>query len=156
MQYPTNHYGKPLDSGESKGRFKAKIKGFVDPLVFEKGRLITLVGQVTAAEQGIIGEQNYTYPVLAAEGYHMWKLTRDLEVDSIRFSPFSHHWGTHSLFYSRHLFHRGFYPSKVRVKVKDAQSSRSNANQAKASTPSSTAVNSRKVTIKEGAVQQKR
>ena len=32
--FPLNHYGKPSTNGETSGRFKVQIDGFVDPIVF--------------------------------------------------------------------------------------------------------------------------
>jgi outer membrane lipoprotein len=99
--FPENRFGKPLTSMPSAGRFKAIVDGFVDPLVFVQGRLITIVGEVSESQVGIIGEQNYTYPTLSAKGYYMWKETSDVnvELDTFAFSPFGY----------RSAFHRNFF-----------------------------------------------
>lgn len=99
VYFPEARSGKPRTGEPSDGRFKAVVSGFVDPLVFEEGRLITVVGEVGATSVGIIGEQEYQYPVLNAVGYHMWKETSDVRVDTFAFSPFGFHYG----------FNRGFY-----------------------------------------------
>ncbi|GAB54699.1 outer membrane lipoprotein [Glaciecola punicea ACAM 611] len=99
--FPEDRQGKPKTGLPSTGRFKAIVAGFVDPLVFEKGRLITVVGDVSENVEGIIGEQRYMYPTLEAKGYYMWKETTDVnvEIDSFAFSPFIYGAG----------FHRGFF-----------------------------------------------
>ncbi|MFC3120548.1 Slp family lipoprotein [Agaribacter flavus] len=97
--FPEGNAGKPNVGGESPGRFKAVVEGFVDPLVFETDRLITVVGKVGDFSQGLIGEQNYTYPTVDAVGYYMWKKTEEVQVDNIGFSPF---------LYSRH-YRRNFF-----------------------------------------------
>jgi outer membrane lipoprotein len=97
--FPESSSGKPRIGQESGGRFKAVVDGFVDPLVFEQNRLITVVGEVGAAQTGIIGEQNYTYPTLNAVGYYMWRQTSEVEVDQIGFVPFT----------GRGFFGRAFY-----------------------------------------------
>ena len=99
VYFPEARSGKPRTGEPSEGRFKAVVTGFVDPLVFEEGRLITVVGEVGTTSVGIIGEQEYQYPVLNAVGYHMWKETSDVRVESFAFSPFGFHYG----------FNRGFY-----------------------------------------------
>lgn len=86
--FPENSSGKPKVRDESAGRFKAVVKGFVDPMVFEQGRLITVLGQVGEKQSGLIGEQEYEYVTLNAAGYHMWKENNTVEVETIVFSPF--------------------------------------------------------------------
>ncbi len=100
--FPENSLGKPKTGMPSAGRFKAVVEGFVDPLVFEQGRLITVVGDVGDSHAGIIGEQEYTYPTLNAKGYYMWKETTDInvEIDSFAFSPFGYGVGYHSSFFN--------------------------------------------------------
>ncbi|MFC4699768.1 Slp family lipoprotein [Glaciecola siphonariae] len=117
IYFPEGHNGKPKTDQQSEGRFKAIVPGFVDPLVFEKDRLITIVGNVSAPEVGIIGEQNYTYPTLNAAGYHMWKQSTDIEVRNVGYQPF---------FYASPFYNRGwsawhnpwrpnYYRSRLRV-----------------------------------------
>jgi outer membrane lipoprotein len=100
--FPENRFGKPKTGLPSTGRFKAFVEGFVDPLVFEQGRLITVVGEVSNSHSGIIGEQDYTYPTLNAKGYYMWKETTDVnvEIDSFAFSPFGFNSGFHRSFFN--------------------------------------------------------
>jgi outer membrane lipoprotein len=97
--FPENSFGKPRTGQPSIGRFKAVVKGFVDPVVFEQGRLITVVGEIGDAQTGIIGEQEYNYPTLNAMGYHMWKQTSEVQVDTFAFAPFGYYAG----------FNRGFF-----------------------------------------------
>ncbi|MDT0581922.1 MULTISPECIES: Slp family lipoprotein [Alteromonadaceae] len=122
LHYPNNHYGKPRLSSESAGRFKVRVRDFIDPLVFEKGRLVTFIGELGEPAEGLIGEQAYVYPVLIADGYHMWKKTVDYEVTAFSFSPFSPYWA----FGPRYGYHRGWgfhhHSGTVRVKVKDGAS----------------------------------
>jgi outer membrane lipoprotein len=100
--FPEDRLGKPKTGMPSVGRFKAVVEGFVDPLVFEQGRLITVVGDVGDTHTGIIGEQEYTYPTLNAMGYYMWKETTDvnIEIDTFAFSPFSYGAGFHRNFFN--------------------------------------------------------
>jgi len=100
--FPENSYGKPKTGMPSAGRFKAVVEGFVDPLVFEQGRLITVVGEVGDGQSGIIGEQAYLYPTLNAMGYYMWKESTDInvELDTFGFSPFGYRSHFHSSFFN--------------------------------------------------------
>lgn len=107
--FPESSSGKPRIGQESGGRFKAVVDGFVDPLVFEKNRLITVVGEVAVAQTGIIGEQNYTYPTLNAVGYHMWQQTSEVEVDQIGFMSFNGRGFYSSAFYGNPFYVNPFY-----------------------------------------------
>ena len=94
--FPLNHYGKPRSSGETSGRFKVQIDGFVDPIVFEEGRTATFLGTLIAPTTGMVGEQPYIYPTIAADDYHMW---RDREVYDVNTFFFNYHSGWYSPFY---------------------------------------------------------
>jgi outer membrane lipoprotein len=107
--FPDSSTGKPRIGQESTGRFKAVVEGFVDPLVFVQGRLITVVGEVTAPLTGIIGEQEYTYPTLNAQGYYMWKQTTEVDVDQIGFVPFHARGFRGNVFYGNPYLISPFY-----------------------------------------------
>ncbi len=65
--------GRPLEDDRSQGRFLAKVNGFVDPTVYEKGREITVSGQVEGVSKQTIGDFQYDYPVVRAEQVHLWE-----------------------------------------------------------------------------------
>lgn len=99
VHYPLRAYGKPIISDESIGRFRVYVDGFLDPMVFEQGRSITFVGQVLGIEEGLVGEHNYQFPTLHADGYHLWREVETVDVTSIHFWPYSHWYG----FYHPHF-----------------------------------------------------
>ena len=107
--FPESSVGKPRIGEESGGRFKAVVDGFVDPLVFEQNRLITVVGEVGKAQTGIIGEQDYTYPTLNALGYYMWRQTTEVDVDQIGFVPFNGRGFYGSAFFGSPFYVSPFY-----------------------------------------------
>ncbi len=129
LQYPNNHYGKPRSNLDSEGRFKVQVVGFIDPLVFKAGRLITFIGELGEPTEGIIGEQTYVYPVLLASGYYMWKETEDYRVSGMFYSDLSPYWG----FGLRRDYWRlyGFYHSRATIRVQ-TNSSKSGTTGAKA------------------------
>jgi outer membrane lipoprotein len=129
LQYPNNHYGKPRSNLDSEGRFKVQVAGFLDPLVFKAGRLITFIGELGEPTEGVIGEQTYVYPVLLASGYYMWKETEDYRVSGIFYSDLSPYWG----FGLRRDYWRpyGFYHSRATIRVQ-TNSSKSGATGARA------------------------
>ena len=67
--------GKPRTSGKSDGRFIASFTGFVDPVVYEVGQLLTVVGTIEDKIKRPIGEYDYVFPIVTVEGSYLWKTT---------------------------------------------------------------------------------
>lgn len=55
---------RPTDSDKSQGRFLIRSDQFMDPVIYPAGTLITVVGHVQGAENRLIGEMSYQYPVI--------------------------------------------------------------------------------------------
>lgn len=70
---PLQAYGRPAETGDSNGRFLARYKGFLDPMIFTKGRLITVVGKIEGEEQRQIDKFDYSFPVVAVDAFHLWE-----------------------------------------------------------------------------------
>lgn len=64
LSFPLSGSGRPDTAGDSDGRFIAVREGFVDPLVYDKGRTVTVVGRLAGVREGTIGEQAYRWPVI--------------------------------------------------------------------------------------------
>jgi len=62
----------PERSDRSPGRALLHTPEFLDPAIYAPGRRITVVGEVTAAEERKIGEVPYRYPVIKAERIRLW------------------------------------------------------------------------------------
>ncbi|MDN7137559.1 Slp family lipoprotein [Pseudidiomarina sp. 1ASP75-14] len=108
VNYDLNSYGRPAVSDNSDGRFRAKLDGFVDPMVYKKGRSITFIGIVQAPEEGKIDEFRYLFPTLDVTGKYLWK-----EIDK---SPMEVDYS--SLWYRHHWYsppYRVYYPVPVRT-----------------------------------------
>jgi outer membrane lipoprotein len=56
--------GKPVDVDNSKGRFLAMDKNFLDGQIYRNGRKVTIVGVVKGVEVRKVGEVDYRYPYL--------------------------------------------------------------------------------------------
>jgi outer membrane lipoprotein len=63
---------RPSRHDGSDGRFIACGKGFYDPAIYTKGRELTIVGQVAGTEQHQVGDYNYTYARVDADGVYLW------------------------------------------------------------------------------------
>lgn len=116
IYFPTNSVGRPKLGEASLGRFKAVVNGFVDPLVFESGRSITILGEVGNFTTDLIGEQEYQYPTIDAAGYHMWKEVSETEVETVTYASFGIHPRFGRFYYSR--WYDPFWYDRGRVKVR--------------------------------------
>lgn len=68
---------RPEDSDQAGGRFIACKPGFYDPEVFEKGREITLTGQIIHLDIRKVGDYDYHFPVVDIEFMILWPERRD-------------------------------------------------------------------------------
>lgn len=75
VQNPADKYGNILSTDSSDGRFLALSKSHLDPLIYEKGRLITLAGELSGTKKGSIGQMEYLYPVLNVKEIYLWEET---------------------------------------------------------------------------------
>jgi outer membrane lipoprotein len=72
----------PLDSDEypqeeiTYGRFIAKASTFLDPVIYSKGRKITVAGEVIGKEVVPSGGMLLTYPVVSMKGVFLWDRKR--------------------------------------------------------------------------------
>jgi outer membrane lipoprotein len=67
------------DTGENpSGRFIAESKGYLDPLIYQKGRSVTIAGKVEGQKEVLEGKDKhpYNYPVVSIEEIHLWKRER--------------------------------------------------------------------------------
>ena len=55
---------RPTDNDSSQGRFLIRSTEFMDPVIYPPGTLITVVGRLQGAENRLIGEMDYRYPVI--------------------------------------------------------------------------------------------
>ena len=72
VRYPLRDSGRPREGGLSDGRFIASFGRFLDPVVYEIGRPITVVGTIEDKTRRPIGEHEYLFPIVAVEGSHLW------------------------------------------------------------------------------------
>ncbi len=68
----------PLDSGEypntksTYGQFIAKTSAFVDPVIYAKGRKVTLAGEIIGKRVKAQQVMRYTYPVVGVKELFLW------------------------------------------------------------------------------------
>lgn len=73
VQNPLDRYGAVKEEDISEGRFLVRSGRFLDPLIYKKGREITVAGVLTGSVKRRIGEALYRYPVLEPKEVYLWK-----------------------------------------------------------------------------------
>ncbi|TLD40507.1 MAG: outer membrane lipoprotein Slp family [Candidatus Jettenia ecosi] len=76
LQHPAGSRGRPKDVDTSKGRFLAAFDHYLDPVIYAKGRAITIAGEVQGKQTLPVGEVQYTYPVIRAKEMHLWPVEK--------------------------------------------------------------------------------
>jgi outer membrane lipoprotein len=72
LQKPKDYEGRPKDVDRSGGRFLALYDGFLDSAVYEKGRKVTVAGEIRGLREMQIGEIQYAYPLVSVKEIHLW------------------------------------------------------------------------------------
>ena len=73
VQFPLGSDDRPNEKKGSNGRFLARSREFLDPLIFKPGRMVTLVGKVTGEVTHPLDGVDYRYPVLEVREIHVWR-----------------------------------------------------------------------------------
>jgi outer membrane lipoprotein len=69
-----------LREGEYRGRFIAKSKEFLDPVIYKTGRSVTIAGEFRGFEKGKIGEMEYDYPIFEIKEIYLWPEEKTYQV----------------------------------------------------------------------------
>ncbi len=78
LSLPVDSYGYLKDSGKTMGRFLGiypRDKGLLDPVVYKKGRNVTLAGVFVDARKGKVDDMEYVYPVFEVRQIYLWEET---------------------------------------------------------------------------------
>ncbi|MEZ8823363.1 Slp family lipoprotein [Vibrio amylolyticus] len=94
VNLPINDSGKPDIKEKPNGRFVGYVDGFLEPLAYSKGQLISVIGQSNGTEDITVGEFEQTIPVMNVTGYHAWKIQERVVIDEIRTYQYNC-WGLH-------------------------------------------------------------
>jgi outer membrane lipoprotein len=73
LEQPLNWQGRPKGGDVTGGRFLAISEGFLDKVIYQPDREVTVVGEIIDMKIGHIGEITYNYPVLSLRDVRLWK-----------------------------------------------------------------------------------
>ena len=72
MGYPLDRRQRPMTSREAEGRFLVRHEGYLEPVDYAAGRLVTVLGTLSGVITGAVGEAEYRYPLLQSDEMHLW------------------------------------------------------------------------------------
>ena len=64
--------GEPKYEDATEGRFLVVARDFMDPAVYEVGRMLTVRGPLVDSVVHDVGEHPYFYPIVKAEIHYLW------------------------------------------------------------------------------------
>lgn len=83
VYFPANASGRPQVADQTDGRFVAYIQGFVDPMVYQQGKAVTVLGNLSQPEAGMVDQYQYVYPVVKEAKVYLWPKQQETRVDVI-------------------------------------------------------------------------
>ena len=74
LAYPLDSSQRPRLKSEATGRFIAELPGFVEPMNYPDGAPVTVRGQITGTQAGLVDRAAYTYPMVSVRNgdLHLW------------------------------------------------------------------------------------
>ncbi|MEO9945642.1 Slp family lipoprotein [Paraglaciecola sp.] len=107
VHYPLTGYGKPISGDESIGRYRITVNGFMDPMVYQIGRLMTFTAELNGLEKGLVGEHEYVFPSATALQHHLWKNIQRVNISSVSIWPYGLGYGHYSRGFHNRVIIRG-------------------------------------------------
>ena len=78
--YPLDSSQRPDVDAKPQNRFIVRYSGYLETMVYAKGREITVLGSVQEAEDGKVGDAPYRFPVIKADRVYLWPVRGDSRV----------------------------------------------------------------------------
>jgi outer membrane lipoprotein len=72
LAYPLDSSQRPRLKEPATGRFIAVMPGFVEPMDYPPGSLVTLHGTLDGSRSGEVGQAGYTYALVRGDAMHRW------------------------------------------------------------------------------------
>ncbi|RZB33107.1 MAG: outer membrane lipoprotein [Desulfobacteraceae bacterium Eth-SRB2] len=73
LQKPADMEGRPKDVDESDGRFLALYNGYLDTVIYSRGREAAIAGEIKGKRVLPLDEIEYTYPLISIKEIHLFK-----------------------------------------------------------------------------------
>jgi len=85
LAYPLDSRQRPDTSKPAYGRFLAQHDGYLETAELNDGRMLTLTGRLDGTSTAMIGESQYTYPIVRIGEYYLWRRGDEPPDSQVRF-----------------------------------------------------------------------
>ncbi len=72
LAYPLDKSQRPRANDSGNGRFIAVLRGYVEPLDYPAGALMTVDGKLNGTRAGQVGQADYLFPLVDVAQSHVW------------------------------------------------------------------------------------
>lgn len=72
LAYPLNRKQKPDTTQSALGRFVLVVDGFLEPVDYAEGRIVTATGRLTDVKDSAVGSAQYRFPIVEADDLYLW------------------------------------------------------------------------------------
>ena len=72
LAYALDSSQRPKASDVGSGRFIAQMHGYVEPLDYPEGALMTVEGTLAGSRAGKVGQADYVFPLVNVSQAHVW------------------------------------------------------------------------------------
>ena len=72
FQRPLGWRGEPKETTASEGRFLILADKYLDPYVFQRGKKITVAGEIQGENLKSLGEMDYRYSIVSSKQIYLW------------------------------------------------------------------------------------
>jgi outer membrane lipoprotein len=72
LAYPLDSSQRPRANDSGNGRFIAVLRGYVEPLDYPAGALMTVDGKLNGTRAGQVGQADYLFPLVDVTQSHVW------------------------------------------------------------------------------------
>ena len=72
LGYPLDSSQRPRANDSGGGRFIAVLRGYVEPLDYPAGAMMTVDGKLNGTRAGKVGEADYLFPLVEVAQSHVW------------------------------------------------------------------------------------
>jgi outer membrane lipoprotein len=73
FQLPLSRRGEPNETYASEGRFLILAEKYLDPYLFQRGKKITVAGEILGEKRMALGEMDYRYPLVSSKQIYLWR-----------------------------------------------------------------------------------
>jgi len=93
LEWSLGRRGEPRRTVSLQGKFLVLVKDHLDPSPYQRGKRVTVAGEIQGAIQGekieSLGDISYRYPIISSRQIYLWKVFFQYSApyDSRRYDP---------------------------------------------------------------------